>query len=125
MFDAIEHKYLKAMSLIITNASETDGEASAPTDDVIEAYTLKYEYAEDGTCYMDTTGGEGPPLPCSKENALSQAKQMIRTLAVFNESLPGLPDGRTIVIKLKYHDVTPDDYEPTYFKSSTAEAYSS
>jgi len=55
---------------------------------------------------------------------LEQSKQLIRNMAMFNDSLPKLPEKRKIVIKLKYHADTPVDYEPDHFRATCADSYS-
>ena len=66
-------------------------------------------------------GSASPPrwLP-----VLKQSKDLIRNMTMFNDSLPGLPEKRTIIIKLKYHSPCPEDYEPSFFRAASADAYS-
>lgn len=124
VFDAIEKQYLKSVSLIVAKASIAGAEGNNSEAEVLESYTLKYEYGANGTCYMSTGAEDGPMLPCSKASTLAQAKMMIRNLNEIQDSLPCLPEGRTVVVKLRYYDHTPDEYEPKYFRSTTAETFS-
>jgi hypothetical protein len=62
-------------------------------------------------------------MPCTKENMLLQSKELIKMLVMFNSSLSPLPEQRTMVIKLKYHENCPADYEPTYFRTSSSDEY--
>ena len=57
-------------------------------------------------------------------SVLAMATQMLRNLAMFGESLPELPQKRTVVLKLKYYPHTPADYEPRFFRAASSEAYS-
>lgn len=68
--------------------------------------------------------GDGDPVLFTKANMLSQAQTLMRNLNMFTDSLPDLPSKRTIVLKLKYHPHTPDEYEPQFFRAASAEAYS-
>jgi len=60
----------------------------------------------------------------SQHTVLAMATQMLRNLAMFGESLPELPQKRTVVLKLKYYPHTPADYEPRFFRAASSEAYS-
>ncbi len=70
MYDAIEKKYLKTLSLIVAKQSDGTGSSQvAEFDDlVLENYSFRFDYAKEGECLM-ATGEHGDALPCTKENS--------------------------------------------------------
>lgn len=116
VFEAIDKHYLKALIFSIF-AKFNDPKS------LIESYTFKFTYPNDQNINIDfsTSDKKGERLEFMNKDQIQQAWcTMIRTLITLSNSLPPLPSERYIAMKLYYYeDVTPEDYDPPGFKSST------
>ncbi|XP_062193750.1 meiosis-specific protein PAIR2-like [Phragmites australis] len=118
VYDALQKKYLKTLLFCIC-------EEEGP---MIEEYAFSFSYPNTSTeeveMNMSRTGSKKSSTTF-KSNAAevtpdqmrSSACKMIRTLVSLMRTLDEMPEERTILMKLLYYDdVTPEDYEPPYFK---------
>ncbi|CAI7910656.1 unnamed protein product [Closterium sp. NIES-54] len=119
VYDALQKKYLKTMVFAIC---ESDGTS------LLEEYTFNFSYAsqtgdvslnisKSGNKDKDTTfksvGSDATPAQMK-----NSACKLVRTLVQLMRTLDNVPTERTIIVKLLYHeDVTPEDYEPPFFRS--------
>ncbi|XP_062199186.1 meiosis-specific protein PAIR2-like [Phragmites australis] len=119
VYDALQKKYLKTLVFCICEKEEGP---------MIEEYAFSFSYPntsmEEVVMNMSRTGSKKSSTTF-KSNAAevtpdqmrSSACKMIRTLVSLMRTLDQMPDERTILMKLLYYDdVTPEDYEPPYFK---------
>jgi hypothetical protein len=65
VYEAIDKQYLKTLSLIIAKSDNVQDELS---DEVLENYTIKYQYADNGDVLM-ATNEDGEAVLCNKENS--------------------------------------------------------
>jgi len=110
-FDALEKKYLKNMIIGIYD-NPNDPET------VIESYTFKFSYEEDGSVDIYRNDKK---ITCaySTEETKKATIKLLRTLIILTNTLPTLPSNVMMTMKLFYYDeVTPKDYEPPGFKPS-------
>uniref|UniRef100_A0A914W1M0 HORMA domain-containing protein n=1 Tax=Plectus sambesii TaxID=2011161 RepID=A0A914W1M0_9BILA len=112
--DALERRYLREVILVL-NSDRSD------PDSAVEAYTMTFAYAADGTTAMDISDGSGKSMGPKIEY---RGSQMVRkaTVALLDRVntlmslMAPLPDDVKPSIKLTYYDDnTPDDYEPPGF----------
>ncbi|KAM0840282.1 hypothetical protein ACQ4PT_059747 [Festuca glaucescens] len=118
VYDALQKKYLKTLLFCICEKEEGP---------MIEEYAFSFSYPSKGeevSMNLSRTGSKKNSATF-KSNAeevtpdqmRSSACKMIRTLVSLMRTLDQMPDERTILMKLLYHDdVTPEDYEPPFFK---------
>ncbi|KAM0866655.1 hypothetical protein ACQ4PT_042484 [Festuca glaucescens] len=118
VYDALQKKYLKTLLFCICEKEEGP---------MIEEYAFSFSYPSKGeevSMNLSRTGSKKNSATF-KSNAeevtpdqmRSSACKMIRTLVSLMRTLDQMPDERTILMKLLYYDdVTPEDYEPPFFK---------
>ncbi|KAL6845926.1 hypothetical protein ACP4OV_023374 [Aristida adscensionis] len=119
VYDALQKKYLKTLLFCICEEEEGP---------MIEEYAFSFSYpntnSEEVQMNMSRTGSKKSSTTF-KSNAAevtpdlmrSSACKMIRTLVSLMRTLDPMPEERTILMKLLYYDdVTPEDYEPPFFK---------
>ncbi|KAL6601234.1 hypothetical protein ACP70R_044454 [Stipagrostis hirtigluma subsp. patula] len=119
VYDALQKKYLKTLLFCICEKEEGP---------MIEEYSFSFSYpntnSEEVAMNMSRTGSKKSSTTF-KSNAAevtpdlmrSSACKMIRTLVSLMRTLDPMPEERTILMKLLYYDdVTPEDYEPPFFK---------
>uniref|UniRef100_A0A7I4DVC1 HORMA domain-containing protein n=1 Tax=Physcomitrium patens TaxID=3218 RepID=A0A7I4DVC1_PHYPA len=96
----------------------------------IEKVSFKYSAkgpSEDITSMtIESVSGKPVRTDTTNQTTPQQMKQsackMVRTLVQLMHTLDHVPKERTIIMKLHYYDdVTPEDYEPPFFSSSTYE----
>jgi hypothetical protein len=118
VFDAIEKHYLRALVFSVFG-EEND------TSSLLESYTFKFSYPEDGHLAMDfvaqAKGQDPKEMTYMTREQIQQAWcTMIRSLITLSHTLPPLPSQRHIAMRLFYYDeVTPDDYEPPGFSKAS------
>uniref|UniRef100_A0A1D1ZJZ6 HORMA domain-containing protein 1 n=1 Tax=Anthurium amnicola TaxID=1678845 RepID=A0A1D1ZJZ6_9ARAE len=122
VYDALQKKYLKALLFCICEQVEGP---------MIEEYTFSFSYSssENEEVSMNVTrSGNKKQGMTFKANSTditpdqmrSSACKMVRTLVQLMRTLDQMPDERTILMKLFYYDdVTPEDYEPPFFRTCT------
>ncbi|KAI8866609.1 hypothetical protein GQ42DRAFT_158618 [Ramicandelaber brevisporus] len=66
-----------------------------------------------------TAAKTGPPAAHSRSEVKAITQQLLRRLLVLTQSLPPLPSGRVLSMKLSYYPHTPADYEPSQFCADT------
>lgn len=110
-FDALDKKYLKTLVIGIYENPEDP-------DTVIESYTFKFSYDDDGS--MDIYRNEKKISGAySAEETRKATIKLLRTLVVLTNTLSQLPDNVMMTMKIFYYDeVTPKDYEPPGFKAA-------
>uniref|UniRef100_K3ZSG4 HORMA domain-containing protein n=1 Tax=Setaria italica TaxID=4555 RepID=K3ZSG4_SETIT len=119
VYDALQKKYLKTLLFCICEKEEGP---------MIEEYAFSFSYpntsTEEVAMNMSRTGSKkGSTTFTSNSSEVtpdqmrSSACKMIRTLVSLMRTLDPMPEERTILMKLLYYDdVTPEDYEPPFFK---------
>ncbi|WMV22821.1 hypothetical protein MTR67_016206 [Solanum verrucosum] len=124
VYDALQKKYLKTLLFCVCEA--IDGP-------MIEEYAFSFSYSssdsEEVSMNVNRIGmKKGGTFKCNSTTEItpnqmrSSACKMVRTLIQLMRTLDKMPEERTILMKLLYHDdVTPADYEPPFFKGCTDE----
>ncbi|CAM0909480.1 unnamed protein product [Alopecurus aequalis] len=118
VYDALQKKYLKTLLFCICEKE------NGP---MIEEYAFAFSYPSKGdevAMNLSRTGNKknsatfkSNAAEVTPDQMRSSACKMIRTLVSLMRTLDQMPDERTIIMKLLYYDdVTPDDYEPPFFK---------
>lgn len=119
VYDALQKKYLKTLLFCICEKEEGP---------MIEEYAFSFSYpnakGDEVSMNLSRTGSKKNSATFNSNSAevtpdqmRSSACKMIRTLVSLMRTLDQMPDERTILMKLLYYDdVTPDDYEPPFFK---------
>ncbi|KAI8874465.1 DNA-binding protein [Ramicandelaber brevisporus] len=67
------------------------------------------------TTSMATSAKAGQPFPRTRGEVKASTKQLLQNLLSRLQSLPQLPSGRTLSMKLSYYPHTPAEYEPPQF----------
>uniref|UniRef100_A0A0E0NR54 HORMA domain-containing protein n=2 Tax=Oryza rufipogon TaxID=4529 RepID=A0A0E0NR54_ORYRU len=119
VYDALQKKYLKTLLFCICEKEEGP---------MIEEYAFSFSYpnmsGDEVAINLSRTESKKNSATF-KPNAAevtpdqmrSSACKMIRTLVSLMRTLDQIPEERTILMKLLYYDdVTPEDYEPPFFK---------
>ncbi|XP_024530729.1 meiosis-specific protein ASY1 [Selaginella moellendorffii] len=116
VYDALQKKYLRSMMFSI--CSGDDGP-------LIEEYEFSFTYPEN-SCEMTIAraGDEksGRNVSSGDKTMKSMKKsvcRIVRTLIQLMRTLDNVPTERTIIMKLLYYDLTPEDYEPPFFRCCT------
>ncbi|XP_059316465.1 meiosis-specific protein ASY1 [Lycium ferocissimum] len=124
VYDALQKKYLK--TLLFCVCETIDGP-------MIEEYAFSFSYSssdsEEVSMNVNRIGTKkGGTFKCNSTTEItpnqmrSSACKMVRTLIQLMRTLDKMPEERTILMKLLYHDdVTPADYEPPFFRGCTDE----
>ncbi|KAI8591437.1 DNA-binding protein [Geranomyces variabilis] len=110
-YDALERRYLKTMIFGIYLDPEEP-------EKLVEAYTFGFSYPnEDQWCLtIDANGKESHRLR-TRGAVMKATSDMLRRLLILTETLRPLPENACLTMKLFYYDnITPDDYEPPYFR---------
>uniref|UniRef100_A0ACD5YRN8 Uncharacterized protein n=1 Tax=Avena sativa TaxID=4498 RepID=A0ACD5YRN8_AVESA len=119
VYDALQKKYLKTLLFCICDKEEGP---------MIEEYAFSFSYpnskGDEVSMNLSRTGSKknsatfkSNAAEVTPDQMRSSACKMIRTLVSLMRTLDQMPDERTILMKLLYYDdVTPDDYEPPFFK---------
>ncbi|CAL5065257.1 unnamed protein product [Urochloa decumbens] len=119
VYDALQKKYLKTLLFCICEKKEGP---------MIEEYAFSFSYpntsTEEVAMNMSRTGSKkgsttftSNASEVTPDQMRSSACKMIRTLVSLMRTLDPMPEERTILMKLLYYDdVTPEDYEPPFFK---------
>ncbi|KAJ3168231.1 HORMA domain-containing protein 1 [Geranomyces variabilis] len=110
-YDALERRYLKTMIFGIYLDPEEP-------EKLVEAYTFGFSYPnEDQWCLtIDANGKESHKLR-TRGAVMKATSDMLRRLLILTETLRPLPENACLTMKLFYYDnITPDDYEPPYFR---------
>ncbi|KAJ6341294.1 hypothetical protein OIU78_009465 [Salix suchowensis] len=125
VYDALQKKYLK--TLLFCVCETIDGP-------MIEEYTFSFSYSnnesQEVSMNINRSGNkkQGGTFKCNSTTEItpmqmrSSACKMVRTLVQLMRTLDKMPEERTVLMKLLYHDdVTPADYEPPFFRGCTEE----
>ncbi|KAM3344399.1 meiosis-specific protein ASY1 [Capsicum galapagoense] len=124
VYDALQKKYLKTLMFCVCEA--IDGP-------MIEEYAFSFSYSgsdsEEVSMNINRIGTKkGGTFKCNSTTDITpnqmrnSACKMVRTLIQLMRTLDKMPEERTILMKLLYHDdVTPADYEPPFFRGCTDE----
>ncbi|XP_049364475.1 meiosis-specific protein ASY1-like [Solanum verrucosum] len=124
VYDALQNKYLKTLLFCVCEA--IDGP-------MIEEYAFSFSYSssdsEEVSMNVNRVGmKKGGTFKSNSTTEItpnqmrSSACKMVRTLIQLMRTLDKMPEERTILMKLLYHDdVTPADYEPPFFRGCTDE----
>ncbi|KAH0672398.1 hypothetical protein KY290_026596 [Solanum tuberosum] len=124
VYDALQNKYLK--TLLFCVCETIDGP-------MIEEYAFSFSYSssdsEEVSMNVNRVGmKKGGTFKSNSTTEItpnqmrSSACKMVRTLIQLMRTLDKMPEERTILMKLLYHDdVTPADYEPPFFRGCTDE----
>ncbi|MQM13370.1 hypothetical protein Taro_046292, partial [Colocasia esculenta] len=128
VYDALQKKYLKALLFCICEHAEGP---------MIEEYAFSFSYScsdnEEVSMNVTRSGNKKHGMTfksnstditrdqmrhCFDLQGVSSACKMVRTLVQLMRTLDQMPEERTILMKLLYYDdVTPEDYEPPFFRS--------
>ncbi|XP_019707286.1 meiosis-specific protein PAIR2 [Elaeis guineensis] len=120
VYDALQKKYLKTLLFCICERVEGP---------MIEEYVFSFSYAcsndEEVSMNVSRNGSKKKsttfktnPSDVTPDQMRSSACKMVRTLVSLMRTLDQMPEERTILMKLLYYDgVTPEDYEPPFFRS--------
>ncbi|KAK9366285.1 HORMA domain-containing protein [Lipomyces kononenkoae] len=115
IFDALEHKYLKAVLFGIYL------DPRHPTD-VAETYTFNVAYRDDNDApdlEITDDRGEKIRVGVTYDDARKTLQQMMRRFITLTQTLPPLPDDRYLTIRLLFDESCPADYQPPGFKDAT------
>ncbi|KAK9321763.1 HORMA domain-containing protein [Lipomyces orientalis] len=114
IFDALEHKYLKAVLFGIYLDPRHP-------HDVAEMYTFNVAYREDNAPDLEITDDRGEKINVgvTYDDARKTLQQMMRRFITLTQTLPPLPDDRYLTIRLLFDDSCPPDYQPPGFKDAT------
>ncbi|KAJ3173947.1 HORMA domain-containing protein 1 [Geranomyces variabilis] len=110
-YDALEKRYLKTMIFGIYLDPEEP-------EKLVEAYTFGFSYPnKDQWCLtIDANGKESHRLR-TRGAVMKATSDMLRRLLILTETLRPLPENACLTMKLFYYDdITPEDYEPPYFR---------
>ncbi|KAG8049722.1 hypothetical protein GUJ93_ZPchr0009g736 [Zizania palustris] len=119
VYDALQKKYLKTLLFCICEKKEGP---------MIEEYAFSFSYpntsGDEVAMNLSRTGSKKNSATFKQNSAevtpdqmRSSACKMIRTLVSLMRTLDQMPEERTILMKLLYYDdITPEDYEPPFFK---------
>ncbi|KAK8792003.1 hypothetical protein WA158_005380 [Blastocystis sp. Blastoise] len=129
VFEALEKKYLRGMIFAIYDLPIEDENTS-----LLEAYYYKITYPSDGNVSLEYTSSHSGNTYNPRENddnniyttdsIRNQAVIMIRTLISLCSTLDPLPVQRYVTMKLYYYDdVTPPEYQPTFFTDANGEQF--
>ncbi|KAJ3705850.1 hypothetical protein LUZ61_009555 [Rhynchospora tenuis] len=122
VYDALQKKYLKTLLFCICEKVEGP---------MIEEYSFSFSYpktTEEEVSMNLTCNGNKKSGATFKSNTSDitpdqmrrSACKMVRTLVSLMRTLDQMPQERTILMKLLYYDeVTPEDYEPPFFRGCT------
>ncbi|KAF3341691.1 essential protein for meiotic synapsis [Carex littledalei] len=122
VYDALQKKYLKTLLFCICEKMEGP---------MIEEYSFSFSYPktseEEVHMNMTCNGNKNTAATFKSDTAdvtpdqmRRSACKMIRTLVSLMRTLDQMPQERTILMKLLYYDeVTPEDYEPPFFRGCT------
>ncbi|KAF3341698.1 HORMA domain-containing protein 1 [Carex littledalei] len=122
VYDALQKKYLKTLLFCI--CEKMDGP-------MIEEYSFSFSYpktSEEEVHMNMTCNGNKKSAATFKSDTADvtpdqmrrSACKMVRTLVSLMRTLDQMPQERTILMKLLYYDeVTPEDYEPPFFRGCT------
>ncbi|RLM85744.1 uncharacterized protein C2845_PM04G22340 [Panicum miliaceum] len=119
VYDALQKKYLKTLlfcicekeeGLMIEEKAFSFSYPKTSTEEV--AMNMSRIGSKKGSTTFTSNASEVTP-----DQMRSSACKMIRTLVSLMRTLDPMPEERTILMKLLYYDdVTPEDYEPPFFK---------
>ncbi|KAK9235434.1 HORMA domain-containing protein [Lipomyces kononenkoae] len=114
IFDALEHKYLKAVLFGIYL------DPRHPTD-VAETYTFNVAYRDDNAPDLEITDDRGEKISVgvTYDDARKTLQQMMRRFITLTQTLPPLPDDRYLTIRLLFDESCPPDYQPPGFKDAS------
>uniref|UniRef100_A0A6V7QTM1 HORMA domain-containing protein n=1 Tax=Ananas comosus var. bracteatus TaxID=296719 RepID=A0A6V7QTM1_ANACO len=119
VYDALQKKYLKTLLFCI--CEDVEGP-------MIEEYAFSFTYAssnnEEVSMNVSRSGNKkngaifkSNTTDITPDQMRSSACKMIRTLVSLMRTLDQMPEERIIIMKLLYYDdVTPEDYEPPFFR---------
>ncbi|XP_078180060.1 DNA-binding HORMA family protein [Carex rostrata] len=119
VYDALQKKYLKTLLFCICEKAEGP---------MIEEYSFSFSYpkASEEEVHMNMTCNgnkknaanfKSDTADVTPDQMRRSACKMVRTLVSLMRTLDLMPQERTILMKLLYYDeVTPEDYEPPFFK---------
>ncbi|XP_077228642.1 DNA-binding HORMA family protein [Tasmannia lanceolata] len=122
VYDALQKKYLKTLLFCVCEAIEGP---------MIEEYSFSFSYSssdsEEVSMNINRIGNKkqgatfkSNTMDITPNQMRSSACKMVRTLVQLMRTLDGMPEERTVIMKLLYYDdVTPADYEPPFFRSCT------
>ncbi|KAK8936781.1 hypothetical protein KSP39_PZI012447 [Platanthera zijinensis] len=120
VYDALQKKYLKTLLFCICEDLEGP---------MIEEYSFSFNYADPSkeavSMNISRNGNKksgatfrANNMDITPDQMRSSACKMIRTLVQLMTTLDHMPSERTILMKLLYYeDITPEDYEPPFFRS--------
>ncbi|KAK9469401.1 HORMA domain-containing protein [Lipomyces arxii] len=123
IFDALEHKYLRAVLFAIYLDPRHP-------HDITESYTFNIAYRDDTPEFVITDSTGEPVLPSlghhqaggvTNTEARKNLQQMMRRFIMLTQTLPPLPDDRYLTIRLLFDDSCPLDYQPPGFKDAGEE----
>jgi len=111
VFDAFDKKYLRMLVLGIYRS------CSDP-DNVLEMYTFRFSYTS--ATEMEIYSNDRKISSVSTASETKKATiSLLRHLSTLTQTLRPLPDDLRVTMKLYYYDnVTPEDYEPPWFKAA-------
>ncbi|KAL9256982.1 Meiosis-specific protein ASY1-like protein [Drosera capensis] len=119
VYDALQKKYLKTLLFCICetiNGPMIEEYSYSDSQEVSMNISRCRNKKQGGTFKCNSTG------EVTSTQMRSSACKMIRTLVQLMRTLDKMPEERTILMKLLYYDgVTPEDYEPPYFRCCTTE----
>ncbi|KAH8107944.1 HORMA-domain-containing protein [Cristinia sonorae] len=138
VFDALQNQYLRSFIFAIYLDNDDP-------NNIVEAYTFNFRYySVPGTSAtvpvmslgedlmrMSLSGSQERPDPLSDAHKKGRVpslgevkkslKSLIKNLIQATTQMDPLPRRRFATFKLFYHDHTPDDYEPPFFRAGNSE----
>ncbi|KAK9863515.1 hypothetical protein WJX84_009443 [Apatococcus fuscideae] len=119
VYEAIKKQYLQNLMFgISTNADGTS---------LLEQYIFSFSYDDSGRINMDIKAPQKKKFaskvakePVGLASLKYQICRLMRMLVQICQTLDMVPGERFLNMKLTYHDNTPDDYEPPFFKQHDA-----
>ncbi|XP_018014357.1 uncharacterized protein LOC108671340 [Hyalella azteca] len=125
-FDAVDKKYLRQLTLAISCNKN-------PDDPVLEEYSFFFTYGDDGSASLNAISSSNIKTTCdgrsgkkfSKHEVRMCTKKLLRSIIILTQTMPLLPKKVYMTMRILYYDeVTPADYEPQGFRSTTISSYS-
>ncbi|XP_034255807.1 HORMA domain-containing protein 2-like [Thrips palmi] len=107
VFDALDNKYLKTVSLEIRDV----------TGLLLETYEFHYTFHDDQPLLnIETSKNIHVGGTVWRDSSMEEIRILLRNILVATSAQPILPPNCFTSVRIHYHDGTPEDYEPPGFK---------
>ncbi|KAK8790640.1 hypothetical protein WA588_002389, partial [Blastocystis sp. NMH] len=114
VFDALEKRYLRGLVFAIYDNPKHKDQSK-----LLETYSYAFTYPDPVNVTLEMTRNNVDKSTLSTDGVKNQAVMLLRTLITLCSTLSPLPRERWITMQLYYYDdITPPDYQPTFFEDS-------